>query len=232
MIIYKTTNLINGKIYIGQDSHNNPNYFGSGEILKNAIKKYGKENFTKEILEHCNNKDELNDKEIYWVAYYDSTNKDVGYNICVGGQGGMILTDEEKEERGIYDKIAESHTGRELTDEHKTAIKQGLSKYKKDNPYEHLSEEEKQKRKIGKYNNYYGHTHKHEENYKEKYTTRTGITPENAYKVRNLETGEIFDSCTAAAQEHKNPNTARRAIAAVCKGWRKHYKKIKYEFIN
>ena len=41
MIIYKTTNLINGKFYIGKDSKNDPNYLGSGKILKKAFKKYG-----------------------------------------------------------------------------------------------------------------------------------------------------------------------------------------------
>ena len=50
MVIYKTTNLINGKIYIGQDSKNNPKYLGSGVIFLKAIKKYGKENFVKETL--------------------------------------------------------------------------------------------------------------------------------------------------------------------------------------
>jgi len=44
MIIYKTTNLINGKYYIGKDKYNNPSYLGSGFILYQAIKKYGKEN--------------------------------------------------------------------------------------------------------------------------------------------------------------------------------------------
>ena len=42
MIIYKTTNLINKKIYVGKDKKENPNYFGSGKILSLAIKKYGK----------------------------------------------------------------------------------------------------------------------------------------------------------------------------------------------
>ena len=44
-VIYKTTNLITGKIYVGQDSRDNPQYLGSGIILSYAIKKYGKENF-------------------------------------------------------------------------------------------------------------------------------------------------------------------------------------------
>ena len=45
MIIYRTTNLINQKFYVGKDTHNNPNYYGSGKRLKLAIKKYGIENF-------------------------------------------------------------------------------------------------------------------------------------------------------------------------------------------
>ena len=52
MIIYQTTNLINGKKYIGKDANNNPNYIGSGADLKIAIKEYGKHNFKKEIIEH------------------------------------------------------------------------------------------------------------------------------------------------------------------------------------
>ena len=60
MQIYKITNLINGKIYIGQEFKNNPNYFGSGQVIKNAIKKYSIVNFKKEILQYCFSKEELN----------------------------------------------------------------------------------------------------------------------------------------------------------------------------
>ena len=48
MIVYKTTNLINGKIYVGKYEGNRENYLGSGYILKKAIKKYGRENFKRE----------------------------------------------------------------------------------------------------------------------------------------------------------------------------------------
>ena len=47
MIIYKTVNVLNGKFYIGQDSKNNPEYIGSGTLLKRAIEKYVKEKNTK-----------------------------------------------------------------------------------------------------------------------------------------------------------------------------------------
>jgi hypothetical protein len=73
MIIYKTTNLLNGKIYIGQDTNNNPNYMGSGKIIRDAIKKYGKSSFTKEILEECETIEHLNEREIYWISLFNST---------------------------------------------------------------------------------------------------------------------------------------------------------------
>ena len=71
MIIYKTTNLINLKIYVGKDKKNNPNYYGSGLLLRLAIKKYGKENFAKETIDICRNETELNIREIFWIKHYD-----------------------------------------------------------------------------------------------------------------------------------------------------------------
>lgn len=82
--IYKITNNINGFIYIGQDAHNRPNYYGSGTIIRHAIKKYGRENFSREVLEVCD-RSKLNEREIYWIEYYASTNTSIGYNISKGG---------------------------------------------------------------------------------------------------------------------------------------------------
>lgn len=88
MQIYKITNLINGKIYIGKEVRAKQSYFGSGKIIKLAIIKYGKTNFSKIILEKCDNKEILKEREIYWINIYDSTNKKIGYNITKGGDGG------------------------------------------------------------------------------------------------------------------------------------------------
>lgn len=51
MVIYKITNTINGKIYIGKQSNRNKKYMGSGKWIKRAIKKYGRSNFIKEIID-------------------------------------------------------------------------------------------------------------------------------------------------------------------------------------
>lgn len=87
MIIYKTTNLINGKIYIGKDCNDNPKYLGSGKILRLAIKKYGKENFKKEVVEKCDGSN-WEEREKHWIEKTGTRNPRIGYNICEGGQSG------------------------------------------------------------------------------------------------------------------------------------------------
>ena len=92
MIIYKTTNLINGKFYIGQDANNQLNYYGSGLLLSKAVSKYGIENFSKEILEYCISKEHLNEREIYWIKVLDARNHKIAYNIASGGSGGDTMS--------------------------------------------------------------------------------------------------------------------------------------------
>lgn len=86
-IIYKTTNLITNKIYIGQTITNNKNYLGSGIYFLKSLKKYGRENFKREILESVNDLKLLDEKEIYWIKKLNSTDPKIGYNINDGGQG-------------------------------------------------------------------------------------------------------------------------------------------------
>lgn len=91
-LIYKITNTINNKIYIGKHKTMNKDddYMGSGILLKRAQNLYGIKNFTKEILCECTCENELNEKEIVYITIYNSTNKEIGYNIACGGDGGDI----------------------------------------------------------------------------------------------------------------------------------------------
>jgi len=96
-ILYETTNLVNGKKYRGihKTLKLNDGYLGSGKVLLNAVNKYGKENFHREILEFCSSYEELLEKEkIYvdedWVSDYSN------YNLKTGGQSAGILSDESK----------------------------------------------------------------------------------------------------------------------------------------
>lgn len=91
--IYKTTNLINSKVYIGQKrscEFLNEQYLGSGTLLRKALKKYGKENFKVELVEWCASKEDLDQRECYWIEFFNATNLDIGYNIATGGQGGDL----------------------------------------------------------------------------------------------------------------------------------------------
>lgn len=87
--IYKTTNNLDGKIYIGkhQTKDLDDDYLGSGKYLKHAIMKHGIENFTKEILFVFDNEAEMNDKEAELVTE-DFVKENTNYNLCPGGQGG------------------------------------------------------------------------------------------------------------------------------------------------
>lgn len=92
MQIYKITNLINNKIYIGKDTTSDPSYFGSGLLITRSITKYGIENFTKEVIDGTDDYEELSNKEIYWIEKYNSVDRNIGYNISKGGDGGDTLS--------------------------------------------------------------------------------------------------------------------------------------------
>lgn len=92
--IYKIVNKLNEKWYIGKRIYwgvnpNNDSYMGSGKLIKIAIEKYGIENFSKEILEFCENEKELSSREAFYVNEDVVQNKK-SYNITLGGHGGWL----------------------------------------------------------------------------------------------------------------------------------------------
>jgi group I intron endonuclease len=85
--IYKITNTINNKVYIGKSKYDSPTYFGSGLKITYALKKYGRDIFKKDTIEECRT-DEVNQREVFWIDFYKSTLDEFGYNISKGGDGG------------------------------------------------------------------------------------------------------------------------------------------------
>lgn len=131
MFIYKATNIVNGKMYIGktvgdlqrrkrQHKHDAIN-FNDNYIFHKAIRKYGWENFKWKTIEKCNNDEELRLRESYWISYYrtyigfENCN---GYNMTLGGEGqaGRIYSDKSKK------KMSKSHLGRKLPKEQREKI--------------------------------------------------------------------------------------------------------------
>lgn len=99
--IYKVTNCVNSKVYIGQTNFSIETRFkqhlrdcdnkcNENRPLYLAMKKYGKENFHIELIEECSS-DKLNEREKYWISYYNSFNE--GYNATVGGDGKQTHLD-------------------------------------------------------------------------------------------------------------------------------------------
>lgn len=144
-IVYKTTDLTNGKIYIGYDSYNRENYYGSGLIISNIINKRIKQHvlnnesiiletvykeykdkysylfFTKEILEHYNTKEEMLNGEIKWIKYFNSNDKSIGYNLTKGGEGGDTFTNNPNKEeirKKVSIGVSIAKTGKKLSPEH------------------------------------------------------------------------------------------------------------------
>lgn len=134
--IYKITNEINGKAYIGQSicieerfkQHKREAFYKnkrSNKILYQAFRKYGLENFSFEILEECT-KEELDNREIYWIKYYNTFND--GYNLTMGGQGNSFTKDIPEEE--VHKMWNEGKTVKEIKDFYKVkniTIKRRLS---------------------------------------------------------------------------------------------------------
>jgi group I intron endonuclease len=155
--IYRTTNLINGKIYIGQHQRDefDSKYYGSGVIFQKALKKYGKPNFKVEALLWVATVEKLNEAEIKFISAFDSTNKTIGYNLSTGGESGnkgVPMSDEQKK------GISERQKGKQLPGN-------ATMKAAAVNRGSHFSEESKRKMSIasmGKKGTRNGMTHTEE----------------------------------------------------------------------
>jgi group I intron endonuclease len=140
MIIYKVTNTINGKIYVGQTVKSLKRRWSDHcaksstcLALKAAINLHGRENFTIEQIDVASNIDDLNKKEIKWIADLKSFG-DLGYNLCLGGEGKSGY----KQKPESVEAMRQKKMGKKLTVEHKVRISAG-------NTGKIMSEESKRK---------------------------------------------------------------------------------------
>lgn len=112
MIIFKTTCLINGKIFVGQSAVDNPNFYGSGKFILSDIRKYGIQNFQREILEDCTTPERANNRELHWIKKLKADDDRIGYNTTHNDKADndklekkvqVLLTSVEYDE--LYDVI-------------------------------------------------------------------------------------------------------------------------------
>lgn len=198
--VYKVTNKINNKIYIGVHGTKNPNdgYMGSGKLIMKAIKKYGDLNFNKEILFEYDDKEDayLKEAELVNKNFILETNN---YNLVIGGRGGYVPSgvdhqmygkqhSEESKERmsnakkEYYKTHTHSFYGKTQSDKMKSKIAKGMRLYYQDNP---LSNETKKKMSIAK---------------KEWHKTHKNVMFKGYYITPNGK----FNSAKKAADSHTN----------------------------
>ena len=125
--IYITTCLINGKRYLGQRKFNKgrQTYLGSGTAFSRAVKKYGKDNFVKEIIEVCFSSEELNEAERKYSVFFDVVGNKDFYNLVLGGgtSEGWHPSEETREKISKANKgIKSAWYGRKHTEEEKRKI--------------------------------------------------------------------------------------------------------------
>lgn len=161
--IYMIKNKINNKIYIGksikienrwyQHRYSLNNNLSSNLYLQASWNKYGEENFEFSIIELIENNNLLNNKEIYWINKFNSTNKENGYNITSGGDGRSCSCSDQTKKKisnsliGMFSgenhhmygkhhsdetirKISQSNMGKKLSNEHKLKISKKSKMYK------------------------------------------------------------------------------------------------------
>ena len=157
--IYRITNLINGKTYIGQHKYKefNDSYMGSGVLIKKAIKKHGIENFKKEILySRIQYKETADDMERFAIKKERSIGK-AEYNIANGGNGTGTVSDETKQKiseikkgivpwnKGKKGLQAAWNKGISMTEEQKKKLSEAHKGEKNPNYGKSLSEETRKK---------------------------------------------------------------------------------------
>lgn len=191
--VYITTNLVNGKKYIGRRKYYNgwENYLGSGVIIKKAIDLYGEDNFKREIICECNTKEELYRMEEYYINLYKAYESDDFYNISASSNGGYdVIAGRSMEYRiKIANKIS------------RTRIEQGCAKGENNGMFgkNHTEETKKKMSNNHRFNN--GEKMSEETKQKISYAT-TGSKNPNSKEVICLNNMEVFSFMGEACKKY------------------------------
>lgn len=239
--IYVTTNLINGKKYIGQHTTEdlNDGYLGSGKLLKRAIKKYGKESFEKVIIDFAEDKHSLDFLEQKYINKFNALTDEEYYNLTMGGTGslGRMVSDEQKEKQSKTIKDSFSSGKRkprpQNAEERELRRKQMLNRYAEGKMHSWWMEEGRRSPTFGKPSKKKG-TKMPEETkrllsnkIKEQY--KNGRKNPRANPVYCVETNTFYKSVSQAAADVHCDETW---IAACCKGKRETAKNYHWQYAS
>lgn len=172
-LIYKATNKINGKYYIGMHKTNDleDGYFGSGTHFRRALEKYSIENFEREILEFCNSEEEMRKAEVRYITE-DVVNDKNSYNLKLGGSGGWdyvnnnhlgentmksarckfreLFENDDEFYKSWHKKVIKAHNTKSWKQNMSRSQKERFKKY--DHPWTGRHHTESSKKKIGEAN--------------------------------------------------------------------------------
>ena len=225
--IYITTNTVNGKQYIGQHKGNpNDDYYGSGTTILKAIKKYGKQNFSKKILCFCNTREEADEKEKEYIKLYNAVQDKNFYNNAEGGSCAdgwrachKWMKEHPEEATQLYQKNGErlqqwriEHPD-EFYEKCVVSLINGAKEWRKTHP----EEVQKIMKKVNEEKEKWQHEH-FEEHQAQINQWRKAGSIANSQKVICLTTGKIFNSQSEAARYYNIPQTN---ISKCLKGERK-----------
>lgn len=226
MIIYKITNKINGKVYIGQtvrtlkqrwkDHRSEAKDCKRGRAIHKAIRKYGVENFTVEQIDVATCQEELNEKERYWIEFYDSMNRNKGYNLTNGG-------DSFKMAESVKVKISEFAKTRIGEKNPRYGVPMGLENRLKISAVNKL--------RTGEKNSFYGkhHTEETKQKMRGKRPSISGAKNPNAKKVLCIETGVVYECGVIASKE---TGVSYSSLRKCCQGNRKTAGGYHWQYID
>lgn len=248
--IYLWTNEINGKHYVGQAQHfyNRMMVYknrGATPKLQNAINKYGIDNFNIEILEKCDI-EYLDEREQYWMDYYQSYEADKGYNIAkyASTTRGCFHTEKARKKMSESKKGKCPHLfgekngmyGKHHTEEELKAISEHSKKLWEDEEYRRFQSERISgdknyfygKHFNGELNAMYGKHHTEETKAKISKANKGNHTIGGCMAIRCIETNEVFISMSEAARKYGAYASAIKLAVdnpkRTCKGY--HFEKV------
>lgn len=266
--IYLLTNIINNKIYVGKSQNLsrrtsdyrfvNKKWFGWNSLIVKAIKKYGWENFKVDILESFTELDDkrLLDKEADWIMKLNSTNREIGYNLCVRSTSRFGFKMSQETRKKISRSLKEHYKnnpnplrGRARTQE----VKDKISKHHKENkisvgeknPIFGIKRSNETKQKIsqtrieknigaGDRNPFWGkkHTEETRQKMREGSKNKTNETLRKPVLQIDKDSGEVIREWVSSAEVGRVLGLHSSNISGVCRGKMKTYKGFVWRFKN